>query len=246
MLHVEHVMGTVFTVAIRDAGSWADAIRDVVTWLHRVDALFSTYQPDSEISQIRAGQLSVEAADPLVQEVLTLCSAYEIETDGYFTAQLPTGLDPTGLVKGWAIERASRLLHEHGSHNHAVNGGGDVQLAGESSPGQPWRVGINDPHDRARVLTVVSGRDFAVATSGTYERGPHIVNPRTGAVASGLAGVSVIGPSVERADVYATAAVAMGSAAHTWLEGLPGHHGLLVYDDRTTARTSEFHLVDDT
>jgi thiamine biosynthesis lipoprotein len=243
VLHVEQVMGTVFTIAIRDAGSWDAAVADVVTWLHHVDALFSTYKPDSEISRLRTGRLTLEAADPLVRSVLQLCLDYEAETDRYFTAYLPGGLDPTGLVKGWAIEHASQLLRRHGSHNHAVNGGGDMQLAGEAAPGQPWRVGINDPHDRSKLLTVVTGRDVALATSGTSERGNHIVNPRSGHAAQGIASVTVIGPSAERADVYATAAVAMGSPAFTWLEHLRDHHALVVYDDTTSLRTSSFHLA---
>ena len=241
--HVEHVMGTVFTVALRDPGDWDEALADVVAWLHRVDALFSTYRPGSDLSRIRAGQLAPEAADPVVRTVLDLCRQYEIETDRYFTAQLPGGLDPTGLVKGWAIQRASDLLHEHGCHNHAVNGGGDIQLAGEAAPGQPWRVGINDPHDRTKVLTIVTGHDFAVATSGTSERGEHIINGRTGQAAKGLASVTVVGPSVQTADVYATAAVAMGSPAATWLEGLAAYSGLVVYDDGAVRRSSRFPRV---
>ncbi|MCU1593714.1 MAG: thiamine biosynthesis protein [Frankiales bacterium] len=241
--HVEHVMGTVFSIAVRDPGQWDAAIADVVAWLHRVDGLFSTYKPDSEISRLRDGRLTIEAADPLVRSILDRCRDYEEQTDQYFTAYLPGGLDPSGLVKGWAIEQASQLLRQHGSSNHAVNGGGDMQLAGESAPGQPWRVGISDPHDRSKLLTVVTGRDLAVATSGTSERGDHIVNPRTGSIRHGLASVTVIGPSVEQADVFATAAMAMGSPALTWLDSLPGHHALVVYDDKTEVRTSSFHLI---
>ena len=107
--HVEQCMGTVFTIAIRDTGDWDDAITDAVSWLHHIDRLFSTYKPDSDISMIRRGQLTASTAHPLVREVLNLCTSYENETDGYFTANLPDGLDPSGLVKGWAIARASEL-----------------------------------------------------------------------------------------------------------------------------------------
>jgi thiamine biosynthesis lipoprotein len=241
-LHVEPVMGTVFTLAIRDPGSWDDAFAEVTAWLHGVDRMFSTYRADSDISRIRAGELSAAAADPLVRSVLGRCAAYEDETDRYFTANLPGGLDPSGLVKGWAIERASQLLRELGSHNHAVNGGGDIQFAGEAAPGRPWRVGINDPYAKGRLLTSVTGRDFAIATSGSSERGAHIVNPHTGKAAAGLASVTVVGPSIERADVYATAAVAMGSASSTWLEGLADHDALVVHADGTAIPTSRFAL----
>src|SRR5205085_9062412 len=117
---------------------------------------------------------------------------------GYFSPFWDGAVNPTGLVKGWAIERASEILRTHGSANHAVNGGGDMQLAGEAGPGSPWRVGIADPFDRTRVLTVVSGRDVAVATSGTAERGAHIVDPRSGAPATDLAAVTGGGPALGR------------------------------------------------
>jgi thiamine biosynthesis lipoprotein len=227
-LHVEHCMGTVFTIDIRDPGSWGVAIGEAVAWLHRVDEVFSTYRSDSDISRIRRRELAVDGADPDVAAVLDLCAVIEAETDGYFTAFWDTEIDPTGLVKGWAIERASRLLAARGSHNHSVNGGGDVQLAGEPAPGRPWRVGIVDPLDRTRVLKVVEGSDFAVATSGTAERGAHIVNPVTGAAAGELASVTVVGRSLTRCDAYATAAFARGRGARRWIEGVPDHEALIV------------------
>ncbi|MEO7260555.1 MAG: FAD:protein FMN transferase [Jatrophihabitantaceae bacterium] len=125
---------TAFTIDIRDAGSWTDAVCEVVSWLHQVDAVFSTYKPDSDISRIRRGELRVTEAHPDVFTVLDLCAQVQTRTGGYFTA-MPSGrLDPTGLVKGWAIERASELLRQHGSPNHAVNGGGDLRVAGRRIP----------------------------------------------------------------------------------------------------------------
>jgi thiamine biosynthesis lipoprotein len=243
-LHVEHCMGTVFTIDVRDPGpsddAVAGAIAEVVAWLHRVDAVFSTYRADSDISRIRRGQLTVEHADPDVAKVLDLCASVEAETGGYFTAVWDGQIDPTGLVKGWAIEEASRMLVARGSANHAVNGGGDIQLAGESAPGQPWRVGISDPFDATRLLTVVAGRDFAVATSGTAERGAHIVDPHSGERAGELASVTVVGRSLTRVDGYATGAFAMGDGALGWIDNLPGYEGLVVSDEGAAAATPGF------
>ncbi len=238
--HVEHCMGTVFSIDIRDAGSWGDAIGDVLRWLHRVDAVFSTYKPGSDISRIRTGELAIADADPDVARVLNLCSVVEAETEGYFTAGWDSGIDPTGLVKGWAIEQASRLLKAHGSRNHAVNGGGDIQLSGAPAPGERWRVGISDPFDRTRLLTVVSGRDFAVATSGIAERGAHILDPVHGGPAAELASVTVIGRSLTRVDAYATAAFAMGRRALRWIEPL-GYEALVVSASSAVASTDHFH-----
>jgi thiamine biosynthesis lipoprotein len=239
-LHAEHCMGTVFTIDIRDLGSWDEAVAEAVAWLHRVDTVFSTYKPDSDISRLRRGELDLARCDPDVAAVLDLCAEIEAETDGYFTASWDGSVDPTGLVKGWAIERASDILRARGSCNHSVNGGGDVQLAGESAPGEPWRIGISDPLDATRVLTVVAGRDIAVATSGTAERGLHVIDPARGVAASALAAVTVVGRSLMRTDAYATAAFAMGHDAATWLESLAGYEGLVVFDGGGTTETSDF------
>lgn len=240
IVHVEECMGTVFTIDIRDPGSWRDAIGEAVAWLHRVDAVFSTYNHDSDISRIRRGELAVGDADPDVGRVLDLCAQVKEETGGYFSAFPDTDIDPTGLVKGWAIEQASRLLDHHGSVNHAVNGGGDIQIAGEAAPGRPWTIGINDPLD-PRVLTTVTGHDFAIATSGTAERGAHITNPYTGIAARELASVTVVGRSLTRVDAYATAAFAMGPEALGWIRGVPGHDALLVFPNGRVASTLGFH-----
>jgi thiamine biosynthesis lipoprotein len=238
--HVEHCMGTVFSIAVRDPGRWDDAVGEVVAWLHRVDEVFSTYREHSEISRIRRGDLAIADADPLVREVLAWCELLTTETNGYFTADLPGGLDPTGLVKGWAIERASDLLLDGGSRNHAINGGGDMQIAGEAEPGRPWRVGISDPRDRGVILTTVTGRDFAVATSGTVERGEHIVDPVGQRPARDLAGVTVVGRSLTRVDAYATAAFAMGPDALGWIAGKPGYEAMVVTVDGDVRSTPGF------
>jgi FAD:protein FMN transferase len=233
-VRVEECMGTVFTIDVRDPGPWTGAIAEAVAWLHHVDAVFSTYKEGSDISRVRRCELAV----PDVGPVLALCERLADETDGWFTARWAANVDPTGAVKGWAIERASQLLQARGSRNHAVNGGGDMQLAGEAAPGRPWTVGIADPFDRTRILTTVTGRDIAVATSSAAERGPHVLDPHTGAPANGLASASVIGPSLTRADAYATAAFARGPEALGWLEAVPGYDALLVLPDARVAMTA--------
>ena len=220
-----------FSVDVRDPGDWTAAISDVVAWLHRADRIFSTYRDDSDISRLRRGEITLEDADAVVTEVLDLCVLMQRETDGYFTALWNGTLDPTGLVKGWAIERASDMLRAAGSSNHAVNGGGDIRLAGEAAPDEPWRIGISDPGDRQRVVTVVSGRDFAIATSGRGERGDHILNPFTRRAATDLSGVTVVGRSLTYADAFATAAMAMGPGALGWLTGRSGYGGLVIAND---------------
>ncbi|MCW2525314.1 MAG: thiamine biosynthesis lipoprotein [Pseudonocardiales bacterium] len=237
-VHVEHCMGTAFTIDIRDDGAWDDAFSDVVAWLHHVDGVFSTYQPDSDISRIQRRELRATDAHPDVLTVLELCAQVQATTEGCFTAMPGGKIDPSGLVKGWAVEEASTLLRRHGSSNHAVNGGGDLQLAGGSAPDLPWRVGITDPHDRSRVLAVVTGRDFAVATSGISERGSHIVDPSTGRAPTGRASATVPGPSLTYADAYATAAFVLGPHAIDWIRTVDGYHAMLVTADGAISASS--------
>lgn len=228
-------MGTLFTVVVRDEIEIDAEIDEAFAGLRRVDELFSPYRPESDVSRMRRGELTLADADPLVGEVASLCEQLALETGGRFTAAWNGSFDPTGLVKGFAIERASDLLWAAGSRDHAVNGGGDVQTAGG-----PWRIGIADPRDRRRLLTVVEGFDFAIATSGTAERGAHIVDPTSGAPATELASVTVLGRSLARVDAYATAALALGRDAHDWLEAQPGHEALVVAADGSPSATSCF------
>jgi thiamine biosynthesis lipoprotein len=239
-VHVEHCMGTVFSIDIRDEGDWSTPLEDVVRWLHSVDSTFSTYQFDSPISRLGREEITLAECPPEVAQVLEACDALTTETDGYFTARPGGRLDPSGYVKGWAIERASDILRGHGSNNHAVNGGGDTQCAGERALGEPWRIGLAHPLRSDRLTAVVVLRDGAVATSGITERGAHVINPRTGQPATALASLSVVGSSLTRVDALATAGLAMGKAALPWLEMLPDHEGLIVSADGHASRTSGF------
>ena len=218
-----------------------DAVDDVVAAaynvLRDVDAMFSTYREDSEISQLRAGTLDVSEASPQVQEVLALCDRARRETDGWFDVNLPGGLDPSGLVKGWAIERALAVLSDVPGLDVCLNVGGDVAVR-VCDPTQPFVVGIEDPHDRTRLAATVPLPAGGLATSGTYARGPHIVDPHTGAPAVGIASVSVVGPSLMWADVYATAAFARGRDGLAWLAGLPSYEGLVVSLDGAIETTA--------
>ncbi|MFC4054890.1 FAD:protein FMN transferase [Actinomadura syzygii] len=240
--HVEHAMGTVFSFVVRAprTPSVTAALAQAVAWLHHVDRVFSPYRPDSQITRLAEGRADVDACDPEVAEVLRLCAEIGHATGGAFTAEPGGRLDPSGLVKGWAIERASDILHRAGARDHYVNGGGDLQLRGEAAPGEPWRIGLADPHDRSRLIAVVSGRDLAIATSGTAERGAHIVDPRTGRPSTAMASITLTGRHLTEVDALATAAFAMGEAARTWAEAHPRIEALAVAADRSTWCTPGF------
>ncbi|MGW0913582.1 FAD:protein FMN transferase [Streptomyces sp. NPDC002784] len=228
-------MGTVFSFDVRggDPEAVRAALAEAVAGLHRVDEVFSTYREDSEISRLARGELTVAECAPEVGAVLTLGEEAERLSDGWFSTSYEGRLDPTGIVKGWAVERAARRLAEAGASGVSVNGGGDVQLLGMPGPQRPWRVGVSDPlrpGGLAAVISAAGAAELAVATSGTAERGAHIVDPRTGRSAvTDLVAVTVVAPTVTWADCWATAAFAMGSRdGLRWLEALPDVEALLI------------------
>ncbi|MFJ2028834.1 FAD:protein FMN transferase [Streptosporangium sp. NPDC087985] len=249
MRHVEHAMGTVFSFDIRRphdlgvrhlSGDVGQALGEAVAWLHRVDEIFSTYRPDSPVSRLGKGEIGLADCPPEVADVLALCDTAAELSHGYFTAYPGGRLDPSAMVKGWAIERASLILSRSGAVDHCVNGGGDIQLAGTAAPGRPWRVGIAHPLRPDALATVVAGCDLAVATSGTAERGAHILDPHTGRPATELASITLVGGSLTMTDAYATAAFAMGDAARTWVERLDGMEAFAVTASGETWRTPGF------
>jgi thiamine biosynthesis lipoprotein len=239
---VEHVMGTAVSIAAAEPVPAAVFDR-VFGWLRRVDAVYSTYRPESQVSRLRRGELEPSGCDPDVRVVLRLCERLRACTGGYFDVCIGGRgrLDPSGLVKGWAAERASALLASCGVSDHMVNAGGDVRLRRDGADGRPWRVGLADPLAPGGLLAVVAGCDLAVATSGTAERGAHVLDPHTERPAADLAAVTVVGPSLTWADAFATAAMAMGRVrAGGWLARLPRYAGLLVGADGDVRHTPGF------
>jgi thiamine biosynthesis lipoprotein len=243
---VEHLMGMVIGVDVRDAlepSVLETAIEEVFAWLHWVDATFSTYRPDSQISRFDRGELSLAACCADVRWVLGRCEELRTETGGYFDARANPrrALDPSGLVKGWAVERASGLLAAAGAVNHCINAAGDIRTRGEPEPGRSWHVGVVHPLHRDALCALLAVGDAAVATSGVAERGQHVFDPHTGAPVGELASVTVIAAELTHADTYATAALAMGAAAPAWLAGLVGSEALVIDPGGYAWETPGFH-----
>jgi FAD:protein FMN transferase len=163
-----------------------------------------------------------------VVSVMKRCEEVRRATGGYFDAWATGTLDPSGLVKGWSVEVASSMLLERGSANHCINAGGDIRLRGQPEPGRLWRTGITHPLVPGRLTVVIAGRDMAVATSGTAERGLHVIDPLAGCPAISLASVTVVGPELTLTDSFATAALAMGLGAPSWLDSLDDHDAYVI------------------
>jgi FAD:protein FMN transferase len=247
----EEQWGTVISVDVRDLID-VKVVDRCFAWFGRVDDLFSTWRPDTEIMRIARGELAVADSSAEMKTVLELCEDMRLESAGAFdisfgahgcAAPAPgrAALDPSGVVKGWAVARAGDIMRAAGASNFFVNAGGDVLTAGCADGATGWRVGIQHPWERDRVAAVLEVSDAAVATSGRYERGDHVFDPRTGRPATGLASVTVVGPDLALADAFATAAVVLGpDAGMRWLATRVGYDGMGITDDREVVLTPSF------
>jgi thiamine biosynthesis lipoprotein len=244
LVHVEHVMGTAVSIHVRAPLPAAGTIEAACAVLHDIDRRFSLYRPDSELGRLARGEIDETGLSSDVRWVLAACDDLARTSGGAFDARRHRAdgvVDPSGFVKGWAVEEAARCLDDAGARNYVFAAGGDILARGESEPGRPWRVGVRHPGDAATVLAVLAVRDGAVATSGLYERGVHIRDPRTAAVPDELLSLTVVGPSLAWADAYATGAFAMGLEGLSWVHRHPGYGALAVTLDARVTWTS---LVD--
>ncbi len=235
---VRHIMGMPIAIDVR-APTGVD-VEPAFAWLRHVDATFSTYREDSAISRLDRGELTLAECPPEVDEVLSACLALERATRGFFSVRPAGRLDPSGYVKGWAVAGAADRLAAAGARAFCVNAGGDVIARGRPAPDRRWRVGIRHPEDLQATAAVLEVEDLAVATSGEYERGAHILDPHTGRPPAGLLSVTIVGPDLARADAYATAAFAMGAGGPAWTATLTGYDALCITSDRRVLTTPGF------
>jgi thiamine biosynthesis lipoprotein len=230
-LRLEHIMGMPIEIDVRDPDLDPAALDTAFAWLRNVDATFSTYKPDSQISRLGRGELTIAQCDPEVDEVLVRCAELHGQTRGFFSVRAAGALDPSGFVKGWAVGKAADILEDAGAQMFSINAGGDIVLRGRPAPGERWRIGIRHPLETDELAAVLAGEDIAIATSGEYERGAHVINPHTGKPPSGLLSATIVGPDLATADAYATATFAMGADGPAWAAALTGYETLCITTD---------------
>ncbi|MGE5140426.1 MAG: FAD:protein FMN transferase [Rudaea sp.] len=223
------------TVEIVDRSATLADVDSVFAYFDSVDNRFSTYKADSEISAINRGALALRDASDDMRLVFALAEQTRLETNGYFDISHNGGYDPSGIVKGWAIYNAARMLRDRGFSNYQVEAGGDLQASGMSERGQAWLVGIRNPFNPREIVKVLRADDCGIATSGTYVRGQHVYNPK---VDSGpikeVVSLTVVGPNIYEADRFATAAFAMGRDGIRFIDQAEGLEGYMI-DDRGRA-----------
>jgi thiamine biosynthesis lipoprotein len=239
MKQTEIIMGMPITVEV--IGDIKDkAIESIFGYFKSVDARFSTYKPNSEISQINRG-LARDKWSKEMTLVMDLCQQTKRLTNGYFDISHKGKIDPSGLVKGWAINNAAHMLLNMGVHNFYIEAGGDIQIQGTNSDNEPWLVGIRNPLNIDEIIKVVKLTNQGIATSGTYIRGLHIYDPRhKGQKVSSVKSLTIIGPDIYTADRYATAAFAMGTEGIAFIEATPDLEGYMVDANAIATYTSGF------
>lgn len=223
---VERAMGTMISLFTPDGGASSPGVDEAFAWFHEVDDRFSPFKLESEVSRMMHGQIAMGDVSADLAEVLEIADAVAALSGGAFDIRGHRGdglPDPTAVVKGWSVDRAGAILTAAGIDRFYLSAGGDVLLRGGQEDGLPWKVGVAHPYARDAVALVLQAEDLAVATSGTTERGQHIVDARTDEVAHELLTVTVAGPELARADSYATAAFAMGREGLRWVDLLPGY-----------------------
>jgi len=243
-MKVTHLlMGMPITIEVIDSQVQFSEIEDVFEYFKYVDNKFSTYKSTSEISRINRGDVISSGYSKDMDTILNLCEDTKLETDGYFDiVKNDNSLDPSGLVKGWAIKNAAGLLKDKGFNNYYVDAGGDVQIAGLNDKGNPWQVGIRNPFNRYENIKILSLSDIGIATSGTSIRGQHIYNPkRRDAQLDDIVSLTVIGPDVYEADRFATAAFSMQRKGILFLDNLKhfaaymiDHNGIATFTQNFT------------
>ncbi len=223
---VEHVMGMPISLALRGrhardtAGE--QAWQDALTQLRWVDSVFSTWRADSQVSRVGRGELTVAECDETVAEVLRLGDDARVASDGAFDIWLPDAdgvrrLDPSGVVKGWALDRAVAPLLALAETDVCLSAGGDMVCHVADPEGEPWSIGIEDPLDPSRLVATVPVHRGAVATSGSAHRGAHVLDARSGRPQDALVSVTVIGARLTSVDIDATTALALGADGPDWL-----------------------------
>ncbi len=229
------------TIEIADNFATGKDFEKIFSYFGHIDEKFSTYKDESEISKINKGVISEDKRSDEMKEVFALAEKTKKETGDYFDIWNGKKYDPSGLVKGWAINNAAKILEAGSLSNFYINAGGDIQTRGKNAEGKNWSVGIKNPFNNQEIIKVLRLKNNGVATSGTYIRGQHIYNPKERAKElSAIISLTVVGPDIYEADRFATAAFAMGEKGIKFIEKTSGLEGYVVDKNGLATMTSGF------
>ncbi len=233
------LMDTFVHIEIRDKLTWAGrkwAAARAIRRMKELEDSFNYFQSGSEIAKIN--RLKINEKFVLTNEMFKVLNfsrkirrktggAFNITATPFKISENGWVLDKTkktirlkkkgikinlgGVAKGFIVDQGIRALKKSGVRNALINAGGDMYCMGDGSDQGGWKVGIRDPQDSRKVIGTFRVRDKGVATSGSYERSSHIIDPRTGyPVEKILKSVTVIAKNCRTADALATALYVLG------------------------------------
>jgi thiamine biosynthesis lipoprotein len=245
------MMGTLVTIQVVRPGAEA-AIQGAFEWFRQIEETCTRFNPASELMQLTTQIGKAVPASAILYEAVRFALLVAEESGGAFdptaghssngdvtyrdvqldanqrtiTLLRPLTLDLGGVAKGLAVDTAARELQP--LEDFAIDAGGDLYLGGRNPEGGPWSVGIRHPRLDRELIETLHISNKAVCTSGDYERGQHILNPRTGAPPSSVASATVVAPTAILADALATAVFVLGPAEGMELLDRAGVEGLIL------------------
>lgn len=210
--YVEFLMGTAFSsqivveighiVHLTEIKESQIALRE---WLDHVDQTFSPFIESSELMRYNRGEVGFLKLSNEMKYVLASCNQAKRATKSAFNANYSIMFEPSGFVKGWAIEEGvRRYLNPLLSLTNVVavnlNGGGDMQMVTRENSDWQFNIAVQNPFDKTHMIAKIPINNGAIATSGISERGHHIVG-----ASSEIYQTTVIGQRLQEVDVWATA-----------------------------------------
>jgi len=208
--------------------------------LHQIDLDFSPFRYDSLVSRYQRGDQSPLLESDDFQSVYAQATLAEQMTDSIFTPYFAGRYDPTGLVKGWAIEKTfdtylKPLLKDMRIEGVSLNGGGDIKLATSSKSDFRWGIGIENPDNLQEIIATYYLKNGAIATSGNSKRGEHIIRMNQNQVQQ----VTVVSNSLVDADIWATVGVSAGMEQFSQMINEYNLSGILIDKNRISLNFSE-------
>lgn len=234
------IMGMPIVLMTPDVSVTNENIEEVFTFFKYVDKTYSPFIDSSIVSRINRGEMGEPEYPDELREILAIAKSTKRQTNGYFDVWHKGNFDPSGIVKGWAIAEAAKILAKY-TNAFYVEAGGDLQVSGVNDEGSPWQIGIRNPFDRNQNIKVIALKNNAIATSGTAIQGQHIYDPVQGKELKEMISISVIAPNIIDADRMATAAFAMGAKGIYFIEQLDGYEAYAVMHDKTATATTGWH-----
>lgn len=185
-------------------------VNEIDKYLQNVEEKFSPFLLESLVSRHTdiGEELQDDFFDIEYQEVYSRSIIAKKETHGLFDPFFDGKYNPTGFVKGWAIENAfmkyiKPLIDNNILEAGAINGAGDMQVGTRLDSNFSWKIGIENPEDKEKIIAKYSIKNGAVATSGLSKRGRHIKSDND----INHIQVTVVGTYLSEVDVLATAGV---------------------------------------